>query len=63
MAYEVYNAYQSEFTGHQIDAAVNFVHTQVAEPFDFHKAYVVDDLVVYDGFLYQCRTATTAGAP
>ena len=42
------------YTGKQIDEAINFFNTSVAEVYDSTKNYVVDDFVIYDGFLYQC---------
>jgi len=47
--------YISNYTGAQIDQAWNFIHTQIAEPFDNTKLYTTNDYVVHEGLLYQFK--------
>ena len=63
MAIQVLNPYVSSYSGEQIDRAINFVHTQIAEPFNTKITYQLDDFVVYEGLLYQCVNVngTTVG--
>jgi len=55
--------WKSSYTYTQIEQALTFALTQVAVPFSTSSTYAVDDVVVYEGFLYQCITAVSvAGA-
>ena len=53
------NTYKSNYTVKEIEQMVKFYTESVAGIFNTSTSYVVDDFVIYDGFLYQCITPTT----